>query len=108
MHLPGGGPVAGSWRASRGPAAACGATRPYWRHGRIHAVLVVGYKDEELRIVSWGEEMTMTMDFWEAYSVESYAVFSEAFIQNDKTPTGVDINVLRNDIETLQKKKAGI
>ena len=72
-----------------------------------HAVLVVGYKDEELRIVSWGEEMTMTMDFWEAYSVESYAVFSEAFIQNDKTPTGVDVNVLRNDIETLQKKKAG-
>ena len=73
-----------------------------------HAVLIVGYKDEELRIVTWGEEIIMTMDFWETYSVESYAVFSEAFIKDDKTPTGVDVNILRNDIETLQKKKAGI
>jgi len=50
----------------------------------------------------------MTMDFWDAYSEESYAVFSEDFIKNDKTPTGVDIDMLKNDIEILQKRKAGI
>jgi hypothetical protein len=70
-----------------------------------HAVLVTGYKDGELRIITWGEEMIMTMDFWERYGEESYGVFSESFIKNDKTPTGVDINVLRNDLENLQKKK---
>jgi hypothetical protein len=70
-----------------------------------HAVLITGYKKEELRIITWGREMIMTIDFWEAYAEESYAVFSEAFIRNDTTPTGVDIDILRNDIETLQKKK---
>jgi len=45
------------------------------------------------------------MDFWEAYAEESYAVFSESFIRNDKTPTGVDIDVLLNDLEILQQKK---
>ena len=72
-----------------------------------HAVLITGYKDEELRIVTWGQEMIMTLDFWEAYAEESYAVFSESFITNDKTPTGIGIDVLRNDIEVLQKRKAG-
>ena len=71
-----------------------------------HAVLVTGYKGEELRIITWGKEMIMTMDFWEAYSEESYAVFSEDFIKYDKTPTGIDVDVLKNDIETLKKKKA--
>jgi hypothetical protein len=71
-----------------------------------HAVLVTGYKNEELRIITWGKEMIMTMDFWEAYSEESYAVFSEDFIKYDKTPTGIDVEVLQNDIEILQKKKA--
>ena len=42
---------------------------------------------------------------WEAYSEESYAVFSEAFIKHDKTPTGVDIDMLKNDIEILQKRE---
>ena len=73
-----------------------------------HAVLITGYREEELRIITWGQEMIMTMDFWDAYSEESYAVFSEDFIKNDKTPTGVDIDMLKNDIENLQKRKAGI
>jgi len=71
-----------------------------------HAILITGYKGEELRIITWGKEMIMTMDFWEAYSEESYAVFSEAFIKYDKTPTGINVDILRNDIERLQKQKA--
>ena len=71
-----------------------------------HAVLAIGYKNEELRIITWGIEMIMTMDFWEAYSEESYALFSEAFIKNEKTPSGIDIDQLRKDInEILDKKK---
>jgi hypothetical protein len=70
-----------------------------------HAVLVTGYKKDELRIITWGEEMIMTMEFWEAYGDESYALFSEGFIKHDKTPTGIDIEILKNDIEILQKKK---
>lgn len=71
-----------------------------------HAVLITGYKGEDLRIITWGEEMIMTMDFWEAYSEESYAVFSEVFIKYDKTPTGIDVDILKNDIENIKKQKA--
>lgn len=74
-----------------------------------HAVLAIGYKNDELRIITWGVEMVMTMDFWEAYSEESYALFSEAFIKDEKTPSGIDIEHLRRDIdEIISKKKAGI
>lgn len=73
-----------------------------------HAVLVIGYNKEELRIISWGQEMTMTMDFWEAYSEESYALFSEAFIENEKTPSGIDVAELKHDInQILNNKKSG-
>lgn len=72
-----------------------------------HMVLVTGYRNEELRLITWGEEIVMTIDFWEAYAEESYAVFSETFIRDDKTPTGVDINMLRNNLDLLKKTKAG-
>ncbi len=71
-----------------------------------HAVLITGYKGEELKIITWGKEMVMTMDFWESYSEESYAVFSEAFIKYDKTPTGIDVDILIDDIEKMKKQKA--
>ena len=70
-----------------------------------HAVLAIGYKNDELRIITWGVEMVMTMDFWEAYSEESYALFSEAFIKDEKTPSGIDIEHLRRDIDEIISKK---
>lgn len=70
-----------------------------------HMVHVTGYHNDELRLVTWGKEIIMTVDFWKKYGEESYAVFSETFIKNDKTPTGIDMDVLLNDIETLKKQK---
>ena len=70
-----------------------------------HMVLVTGYYKDELRLVTWGKEITMTIDFWKTYGEESYAVFSETFIKNEKTPTGVSVDVLLNDIAQLKKKK---
>ncbi len=45
------------------------------------------------------------MDFWEAYVDESYAIFSEDFIQNDETPTKISVDFLRKDIKALKKRK---
>lgn len=70
-----------------------------------HMVLITGYQNEELRVITHGQELIMTIDFWKKYGEESYAVFSEAFIKNDKTPTGIDIDVLLNDIQSLKKQK---
>lgn len=70
-----------------------------------HMVLVTGYRNDELRVITWGREITMTIDFWKAYAEESYAVFSNAFIQHDKTPTGVSVERLLNDLALLKKQK---
>jgi hypothetical protein len=71
-----------------------------------HMVLVTGYRNNELRIISWGHEMIMTIDFWEAYAEESYAIYSETFIRHEKTPTGVDVDVLLKGLELFKKEKA--
>ena len=70
-----------------------------------HAILITGYKNGDLRVITWGKEMIMTMDFWEEYVDESYAIFSEDFIRNDETPTKIPIDFLRKDIRALKKHK---
>ena len=72
-----------------------------------HALLITGYSKNELNAVTWGKEIVMSIDFWETYVDESYAIFSEDFIKDNHTPTKINVNILRKDIETLQKKKAG-
>jgi len=70
-----------------------------------HMVLVTGYRKDELRVITWGREITMTIDFWKEYAEESYAVFSDAFIHHEKTPTGLSVDQLLKDIELLKKQK---
>lgn len=70
-----------------------------------HMVLVTGYHKDELRVITWGREIIMTIDFWKAYAEESYAVFSETFIKHDKTPTGIAVEVLLHDLAKLEKQK---
>ncbi len=70
-----------------------------------HALIITGYKNGELRAITWGKEMIMTMEFWETYVDEAYAIFSEDFIKNDKTPTNIDVEILRRQIKNLKEKK---
>lgn len=67
-----------------------------------HALIITGYQKDELRLISWGKEMIMTLDFWETYVDESYAVFSEDFIKDDKTPTHINIDFLRKKLKDLK------
>ncbi len=71
-----------------------------------HAVLITGYNEDGVRIITWGIEKIMTWEFWKVYSEESFAVFSDDFIKNNKTPAGIDVNALRKDVESLKKKKS--
>lgn len=70
-----------------------------------HALIITAYKDDELHAITWGKEVIMTLDFWETYVDEAYAIFSEDFIRNDETPTKIKVDVLRKDIKKLQKKR---
>jgi hypothetical protein len=71
-----------------------------------HALTITGYSKNELTAITWGKEITMSLDFWETYVDESYAIFSEDFVRDNRTPTKISVDILRNDIETLQNKKA--
>ena len=73
-----------------------------------HALLITAYTKNELTAITWGKEIVMSLDFWETYVDESYAIFSSDFIRDKHTPTKINVDVLRHDIETLQKKKAGL
>ncbi len=73
-----------------------------------HALLMTGYSKNELTAITWGKEIILSLDFWETYVDESYAIFSEDFIRDKQTPTKISVDVLRKDIETLQNKKAGL
>ena len=73
-----------------------------------HALIITGYQNDELRVITWGKEMIMKLDFWETYVDESYAIFSADFIKDKQTPTKINVDVLKRDIETLQNKKAGL
>ena len=70
-----------------------------------HALIITGYKDNELRVITWGKEMIMTLDFWEAYVDEAYAVFSEDFIKDDKTPSKINVDLLKKSLRSLRKNK---
>ncbi|HLX90975.1 MAG TPA: hypothetical protein VKR32_04800 [Puia sp.] len=70
-----------------------------------HCVLIIGYNQDGLRIITWGAEKVMTWDFWEAYCEESYAVFSDDFLKKSKNPAGINLKGLRRDIEALKKER---
>ncbi|MBV9987662.1 MAG: hypothetical protein JO301_08280 [Chitinophagaceae bacterium] len=71
-----------------------------------HAVLIIGYSKEGLLCVTWGKEKMLTWDFWDAYCEEAFAAFSEDFIKDEKTPTGINIHTLTRDLDILKQKKA--
>lgn len=70
-----------------------------------HALLITGYSKNELSAITWGKEIVMSVDFWETYVDESYAIFSEDFVKDNQTPTKINVDVLRRDMEELQNKK---
>jgi len=73
-----------------------------------HALLITGYSESELNAITWGKEIVLSLDFWETYVDESYAIFSEDFIKDNQTPSKMSVDLLRQDMDELQNKKAGL
>jgi len=63
-----------------------------------HAVPVVAYDPSGLTVVTWGALKRMTWGFWSAYCDEAYAVLSDDFLTADRTPAGVDLAALEQDL----------
>jgi len=63
-----------------------------------HAVPVVAYDPQGLTVVTWGALKRMTWTFWSAYCDEAYALLSDDFLTADKTPGGIDLVALQQDL----------
>jgi hypothetical protein len=66
-----------------------------------HAVPVVAYDPRGLTVVTWGALKRMTWSFWSAYCDEAYALLSDDFLTADKTPGGIDLAALQQDLKQV-------
>ena len=66
-----------------------------------HAVDVVAYDPDTVTVVTWGSLKKMTWDFWDRYCEEAYCIVSQDFLENGKTPDGLDFDGLIKDLELV-------
>ena len=70
-----------------------------------HALLVIGYNEKGLRVVTFGKEEVMTWDFYLKYVDEAYAVFDESFLKARSTPSKMKVNDLKEILKLKNNKK---
>ena len=67
-----------------------------------HCVWVVGYTQQYVKVVTWGQIMMMTWGFWKAYVDEAYALVSPDFLGVNKLdPSGFDMPTLLSDLQQV-------
>lgn len=66
-----------------------------------HAVPVVAYDPQGLTVVTWGALKRMTWGFWTAYCDEAYALLSTDFMTAGKSPDGLDLAGLEQDLSEV-------
>jgi len=71
-----------------------------------HAVIVAGYDEIGLRVISWGNHYTMTWAFWNQFVDEAYAIADVEWIKaTGNAPCGLSLAVLEAQMQEL--KSAG-
>lgn len=71
-----------------------------------HALLATGYSDDELRVVTFGKEESMSWEFYEKYVDEAYAVFDEKFLSARLTPSKMKVKDLKHVVKhTIKRSK---
>lgn len=66
-----------------------------------HCVIMVGFNVTGPLIITWGKVMQMTWAFWLAYCDEAYALFSNDWMNNDKSPEGINSQLLQEDLRVI-------
>jgi hypothetical protein len=67
-----------------------------------HCVLLIpGYDEEGITLVSWGREYKATWDFLESYMDEAWAPLSKDILSGDKSPEGFDYTTLSEDNQEI-------
>lgn len=63
-----------------------------------HCVVVIDYDADGLTCVTWGELRRMTWAFFATYCDEAYAIVSPDWIQDEQSPSGLDLAALQADL----------
>lgn len=70
-----------------------------------HAINALAYDEHYITCVSWGKKIKMTWDFFDAYADEVYAIITEDFFDGSKTPSGLDMNALKFELNKITEQK---
>lgn len=75
-----------------------------WVQGYNHLAVDNSHLLGEFPLITWGERMYMTNEFWDMYVDESYGVLSqEWFNKLGKSPRGFDVAQLESDLKAIGK-----
>jgi hypothetical protein len=66
-----------------------------------HYVPIVGYDENFIYVVTWGQIQRMTYAFYNQYNDEAWAILSQDFLKNGKSPDGFDFETLKQDLVSL-------
>jgi|GEM_PF-452422 len=66
-----------------------------------HAVWVLGYDQNWVYFISWGEVYKMSWAFWNAYCDESYACLSDDWCSSGEAPSKFDLATLEADLNQV-------
>lgn len=75
-----------------------------------HAVPMVGFDDQYIYIVTWGEVQAMSWKWWAAYGEEAWAILPSEFIKASKGITGERVDDLVVDMAAILRdlRTAGV
>jgi hypothetical protein len=67
-----------------------------------HCIVIVGWDDQYIYIVTWGKLCKMTWAFWAAYGDEAWVIVTKDFIEkNGMSPSGLNLQSLLDEFKVL-------
>lgn len=67
-----------------------------------HYVPIVGFDGKYIYCVTWGKTQAMSINFFLQYCDEAWAILSEEYLVNGKSPEGFDLKQLEQDLSLLK------
>jgi len=68
-----------------------------------HAVIIAGYDDNGVKVISWGKYYTMTWNFWDAFVDQAFAMTSPDWINaKGVNPLGLSLDQLDSLMQTFK------
>lgn len=66
-----------------------------------HYVPVVGYDKRYLYVITWGKIQKLRIGFYNRINDETWALLGQDFLKDGRSPDGLDLETLRNDLKAL-------